>query len=230
MPSKHVFEALRAKRVTRLHHANSVATACQFIRSRSLLSRGTVQRMGLIQTPQDTDETDRRYSLWFDVFLDSVDIHDRAHRANVYGPVLFVFDAAILDRNHTGRIWVTKANPTKWAGKPDTDRWFQGRDDLRQHFVKGEFDQMIVLRHCGGAIGFGDHLTRIVLDDPNSQTDDDVDFYSMAVGAIRLAMRDAGIDLPIEKRTCAARCTCRTYWNADQDRLHQMFDPHYVEE
>lgn len=89
IPSTHVFEALSEKGVTELHHANSVATACQFIRAGSLLSRGSVERLGVAQTPQASDEADRRYSIWFDVFLDSVDIHKRASRANVYGPVMF---------------------------------------------------------------------------------------------------------------------------------------------
>lgn len=151
-PSKHVFDVLSEKGVTELHHANSIATACQLVRNKSLMSRGTVERLGLTQTPQASDKIDRRYSVWFDVFLDSVDIHERARRANVYGPVLLVFDIALIDRNHTGRIWVTKLNPTKWEGKPDEDRWFQGKDDLKENFIKGQFDQMIVLRHCGGAI------------------------------------------------------------------------------
>ncbi|HNP97096.1 MAG TPA: hypothetical protein PKJ63_15760 [Cyclobacteriaceae bacterium] len=47
IPSKHVFEILEENGVNELHHANSVATACQFIRSRSLMSRGTIERIGV---------------------------------------------------------------------------------------------------------------------------------------------------------------------------------------
>lgn len=225
IPSAHVFEVLSDKGVTQLHHANSVATACQFIRSKALLSRGSVDRLGLTQTPQKTDEADRRYSIWFDVFLDSVDIHKRANRANAYGPVLFVFDLKIINKNGTGRIWVTKCNPTKWAGKLDKDRWFQGQDDLAENFVKGQFDQMIVLRHCGGELPFGKHLKEIVLDDPQLQTDDDIDFYSMAIGALRVSMQDAGISVPIKRRVCAEECACKDYWEGNDERLLTMFDP-----
>jgi hypothetical protein len=189
IPSKHVFDALSAEGVTKLHHANSVATACQFLRQKQLMSRGIVERMGMTQTPQDSDDVDRRYSVWFDVFLDSVDIHQRASRANVYGPVLFVFELTLIDRNRTGRIWVTKMNPTKWAGKTDDQRWFQGKEDLQENFVRGTFDQMIVLRHCGGAIPFGSHLTKIVVDDPERRTRDGLDVYSMSIGALKLAMQ-----------------------------------------
>ena len=167
------------KRVTQLHHANSVATACQFIRSRALLSRGSVKRLGFAQTPQDSDEADRRYSIWFDVFLDSVDIHSRANRANVYGPVQFVFNLNIINKNSTGRIWVTKKNPTKWAGKPYKERWFQDKEDLDENFVKGRFDQRVVLRHCGGELPFGKHLKKIILDDPGRLPNKNGDFYSM---------------------------------------------------
>ena len=225
IPSLHVYEVLSQKGVVELHHANSVATACQFIRSRSLLSRGTVERLGVAQTPQESDDADQRYSIWFDVFLDSVDIHKRASRANVYGPVLFVFDITIIHNNGTGRIWVTKENPTKWAKKADKDRWFQGKGDLEENFVKGRFDQMIVLRHCGGELPFGKRLKKIVLDDPKRQTNEDIDFYSMAVGALRLAMQEAGVDVPIERRQCGDHCKCEEYWGENNERLSGMFDP-----
>jgi hypothetical protein len=225
IPSKHVFHALSEKGVTDLHHSNSVATACQFLRSKALMSRGTVERLGLTQTSQSSDDADQRYSIWFDVFLYSVDIHARASRANSYGPVLFVFSIALIDRNHTGRIWVTKLNPTKWAGKTDGKRWFQGKDDLQENFIRGQFDQMIVLRHCGGLIPFGRHLKKIIVDDPGLQTPDNVDIYSMSIGALRLAMQDAKLDVPIERRTCGARCTCKEHWGSDDGRLFKMFDP-----
>src|SRR6266850_1062076 len=90
LPSKKVIETLEEKGLTEIHHANSVLTSTQFLRHRGLLSRGTIKRRGLFQTPQNSDEIDQKYSLWFDVFADSVDIHDRAQTANFYGPVLFV--------------------------------------------------------------------------------------------------------------------------------------------
>lgn len=225
IPSAHVYSALSEKGVTHLHHANSVATACQFIRSRSLLSRGSVERLGLAQTAQMSDSADKRYSIWFDVFADSVDIHKRANRANVYGPVLFVFDINIINNNSTGRIWVTKTNPTKWEGKKDNFRWFQDKNDLEENFVRGRFDQMIVLRHCGGELPFGKYLKKIILDDPDKKTDMDVDHFSMSVGALRLAMQDAKIDVPIERRQCNEECECKTYWSDNEVRLSEMFDP-----
>jgi hypothetical protein len=91
--------------------------------------------------------------------------------------------------------------------------------------VKGQFNQMLVLRHCGGALPFGTHLKRIVLDEPNQTTEDDVDVHSMAVGALRLAMQDAKLDVPIERRNCSRACACEEYWGEDEERVMQMFDP-----
>ncbi len=76
-----------------------------------------------------------------------------------------------------------------------------------------------------GALPFKKYLKRIILDDPNIQTEDNVDFYSMAVGALHLAMQDWGLDVPIQRRQCRQGCNCKEYWTRDSDRLFQMFDP-----
>ena len=98
IPSKRVYESLASKGVGEIHHANSVITACQFLRQGSLMSRGNIERKGLFQTAQKSDDLDKKYGIWFDVFVDSVDIHDRAKRANAYGPVMFVFDAKLIEK------------------------------------------------------------------------------------------------------------------------------------
>ncbi|MFV1468037.1 hypothetical protein VBY75_10175 [Idiomarina sp. HB] len=225
IPSKHVFDALMDKGIDELHHANSVATACQFLRSRSLMSRGTVERLGVTQTPQSSDDLDKRYGIWFDVFADSVDIHNRARRANAYGPVMFVFNTELINRSYTGRIWVTKLNPTKWSRKSEKQRWFQDKEDLEDNLTKGTFDQMLVFRHCGGELPFKKFLKRIVLDDPQRTSEEDVDFYSMAVGALKLAMSYSDLDIPIERRVCRVGCKCNDNYGEDDERLYMMFDP-----
>lgn len=224
IPSKHVFQVLQEKGINALHHANSVVTACQFLRSKSLMSRGTVERLGVKQTPQSSDTIDKRYGIWFDVFADSVDIHGRAKRANAYGPVMFVVDSSIIEKTYTGRVWVTKLNPTKWADKAYKERWFQNKDDLEAGLVKGTFDQMIVFRHSGGELPFKSYLTKLVVDDPEQKNDDGVDLFSMAVGALRLAMSDTGLDIPIERRTCSAECTCKESYAAEPQHALAMFD------
>ena len=224
--SKRVFEVLQEKGVDTIYHANSVLTACQFLRNRSLMSRGTVFRKGLYQTSQISDRIDRKHGIWFDVFIDSVDIHDRARQANCYGPVLFVIDSELIKRTYTGRVWVTKLNPTKWKGKGHRERWFVFDNDLSNNFARGNFDQMIVFRHCGGELFFTKYLTEIILDDPELKTRGSrIDYYSMAYGALTLAITEGGLNIKIRKRRCPNGCKCLDDYRINLDRTREMFIP-----
>lgn len=226
IPSKKVYEILSERGVKDIYHANSLITACQFLRQGSLMSRGTVERKGLFQTKQKSDAIDQKHGIWFDVFVDSVDIHDRAKRANAYGPVLFVLGAKIVECAYTGRVWVTKLNPTKWAGKSRAERWFSSGEDLKSNFVRGRFDQAIVFRHCGGELPFKDYLKEIILDDPQIETKrDEVDYYSMAFGALRLSMTEGRLDVPIRKRDCSEKCTCVADYHASAQRTKAVYSP-----
>ncbi|HLK13604.1 MAG TPA: hypothetical protein VKT78_02265 [Fimbriimonadaceae bacterium] len=181
--------------------------------------------MGLAQTAQSSDEDDKKYSLWFDVFLDTVDIHKRASRRNAYGPVLLAFEIELL-KEYTGAIWVTRLNPTKWEGREHGDRWFASTAELRSGFKAAEFDQMIVFRHCGGELPFEGHLAEIVLDDPKlKRTDADIDYFSMAYGALRLAMTEGGVEVPIRKRACSAKCSCVKEYQANEDSSKMLYVP-----
>ncbi len=221
-----VFGILKEKGVDHIHHANSVLTSCQFLRRGALLSRGTIERSGLYQTPQSSDGIDKEFGIWFDVFCDSVDIHERAKRANVYGPVLFKLDVKLVAEAYTGGVWVTKLNPTKWAGKEHGERWFTSASDLRTNFVRGQFDQMIVFRHCGGELPIRRPISGIILDDPDLKgTSMNIDGFSMAYGAIMLAMAEGRCDASISKRECHPDCTCRAEYKSDLKKTGTMFLP-----
>jgi len=223
-----VYRTLIDKGIDNLYHANSVLTACQFLKRGSLLSRGTVERYGYKQTSQRSDSKDKTYSLWYDVFVDTADIHHRARIANTYGPVLFVLSTDILTDN-VGRIWVTKSNPINWTNKvPENKRWFQTIDDLDDNLTEGTFEQMVVFRHCGGEIPFNGHLEKIIVDDPcHTMPPGKADMYSMAVGALMLAMNESGLSIPIERRQCRSACQCDSYYEGNSDRLIKMFSPAY---
>ncbi len=225
IPSRQVYEVLKDAGVESIYHANSVLTACQFLRTGSLMSRGTVERKCLYQTPQSSDAIDKKYGIWFDIFTDSTDIHARAKKANVYGPVLFVLDPDLIRKSYTGKVWVTKLNPTKWAHKNHRQRWFTSRKGLEDNFVYGQFNQMIVFRHCGGELPFKKYLKGIILDDPGIQSKSGIDYYSMAYGAIWLAMTDGGIEAKTKKRRCKANCTCKVEYKRDRSRTKGLFLP-----
>lgn len=221
---KAVLKALKNKGVESVHHANSVITACTFLRTGSLLSRGVVANEGLYQTPQDSDETDKAYGVWFDIFVDSADNHHRAKRSNVYGPVLFVLDPELMSQECSGNVWVTKLNPTKWAGLEHSDKWFSTARELSRDFVFGRFDQMIVFRHCGGRIPLSPYLKEIILDDPRRKTLGGIDYYSMAYGALTLAKSQGGIDVKITRRVCPTECKCFNQYRTSA-KTRSMFWP-----
>lgn len=101
------------KNITHFHHANSLATASSFIEEYGLLSRGCVEKKGLFQTTQTSDEIDKKYDVWDDIFIDTVDLHGHFPRQNLYGPVLFKFTTDFLLEDNI-EIWITKNNPVYW--------------------------------------------------------------------------------------------------------------------
>ena len=226
LKAKDLYEVLMANKIESLNHANSVITSCQFLRYGSLISRGVIERKQWRQTSQMSDDLDKEFSIWNDVFVDSIDIHERASRSNVYGPVLIKIDPSILIKEYTGNIWVTKSNPTKWHNRPIEDRWFQSIEELNSDFKKGTFDQMIVFRHSGGELPIKNYVKEILLDDPKIEKDLTYDVYSLAFGALRSALEEGGVEnVVIKKRTCSSFCQCTEDYNNDLPSMARMYAP-----
>ena len=228
--AKEVFEIFEEKGIESLNHANSVITSCQFLRYGALISRGIIERKKWRQTEQISDELDKEFSIWNDIFVDSVDIHDRANRANIYGPVLLKLDSKILKDQYVGNVWITKSNPIKWHETPYENRWFQSVDDLNENFAKGTFDQMIVFRHCGGELPITTYIKEITLDDPkiNPKNQENIEFdvYSLAFGALRSSLEEGGIsNVTINKRSCGSFCKCFEDYNNDLKKMARMYAP-----
>ena len=98
--------------VKHLFHANTVATSMSFVQHGALLSRGYCEENGITQTPQASDDKDKRYGVWHGIFLDRVDTHRKLQTPNLYGPVLFVFKTELLlDLDDQIQCRVTKSNP-----------------------------------------------------------------------------------------------------------------------
>jgi len=226
--SKKVYEIFHEKGIESLNHANSVITSCQFLRYGSLISRGVIERKKWRQTTQMSDSLDKEFSIWNDVFVDSVDIHERANRENAYGPVLIKIDPKILVDQYVGNIWVTKSNPTKWNNTSVEQRWFQSVEELKNDFSKGTFDQMIVFRHSGGELPIVNYVKEIILDDPKLEPKlkYGFDVYSLAFGALRSALEEGGIeDVKIKKRVCSTSCKCSESYQKDVKNMARMYAP-----
>jgi hypothetical protein len=180
----------------------------------------------MYQTPQSSDAADQRQGVWFDVFADSVDIHERASRENAYGPVLFVLKTEIIRETYTGGVWVTKTNPIEWDDKTHEEKWFTSAQELKAKFRKGQFEQMIVFRHCGGELPIRKHLKALILDDPDRRTPiSNIDYYSMAYGALRLSITEGGLDVLIQKRACKRGCMCKKRYARNMEQTKAMYFP-----
>lgn len=219
------YKILRAHGVDHLYHANSVQTSCSFLRTACMMSRGVVESRGLRQTPQESDMLDKKYGIWFDVFTDSVDIHYRANRRNLYGPVLFKIKLEILTSLNMPPLWITKKNPTKWIdGEPLAERWYTSIEELQVHFVKGQFDQMIVFRHIGGVLPIRGYVEDIILDDPNQEYCG-LKYYDLSAGALLAAAMESGIFIRIHKRECPQLCKCQVEYAVSPDVVLKYFFP-----
>jgi hypothetical protein len=202
-----VKNVLKKKGVTNLHHANTVGTACTFLKYGGLLSRGLVEQENEFQTIQGTDELDKELGIWHDIFLDSDDIHARAKRHNKYGPVLFVFSLDLLDSEDLPPVWITKLNPTKWSDAPSESRYFKNLEELEVQFSKGTFDQMITLRNADKVLPFN-YLEKILLDDPSYYTKDDS--FEIALERMRVAAEEGGLNPDLIQTRKCEECDCYT--------------------
>ena len=228
LSSDQVFEFFLEKRVTHLHHANTVTTSCAFIQRKALFARGCMDYFNFNQTAQKSDETDRLQGVYFDVFLDTVDIHTRAKARNDYGPVLFELSAKKLIEMKLPPLWITKSNPINWTEKTThQEKWFQNVDELRKDFVVGRFNQMIVLRHIGGILSLESCLDRVVVDDPQMNTASH-DTFTLSLGALVAARASAitPMSFKFKKRACSEGCKCLGEYQAKPKITEEFFVPH----
>lgn len=192
--------------VKHLYHANSVVTALTYINNGGLMSRDFVERTGLPQTPQQTDESDKALDVYDDIFFDSVDLHVRMKNNNHYGPVLFVYSVDVLDLIPAYDVLITKDNPIHWDENIlYAQKYFLSLPELENDFAKGNFGQHITIRHIDEPLTF-DKLEKIILDYPG---DDKIDYFNNAKSEIERALRYNNINVPVEVRKCSDDCKCK---------------------
>jgi hypothetical protein len=213
MTPSEVYDILRTCGATELHHANTVTTSCTFLEQGALVSRGFAELHCLSQTPQGSDDIDKKYGIWNSIFLDHVDIHYRAGRKkgpNQYGPVLFVLDLDVLLHLPAGtNVRVTRMNPVHWSNKQeDNERWFQSNDEIRANLNFGDFDKMLVIDSPNDKVEFPDTRARISLDNPNRKMSDGEDAYSHAEQRLKVAAQNGGIIADIAPHRCRDGCVC----------------------
>ncbi|MBR9869083.1 MAG: hypothetical protein GYB20_18700 [Oceanospirillales bacterium] len=215
------------KDITYFYHANSLVTASSFIRANGLLSRGCVEEKGFFQTAQSSDGIDKKYDVWNDVFIDTVDLHGHFPRQNLYGPVLFKFSIDILLKDEID-IWITKNNPIYWnEDTVNEDKYFQGVEELIQCW--DSFDRqrkMFTIRKPGRPVLF-ESLEEIVLDNPNVKIYGEVDPFIEAKEALnQLTENKPKLRTLIVQRECN-RCFCHDNYlkQVSPEQIARLFLP-----
>ncbi len=210
MNGAEVYRILVEKGVNSLCHANTVTTACAFLQVKGLASRGYIEERGLQQTPQYSDDRDKLLSIWHDIFLDGVDLHERGRVRNNYGPVLFVLPTSILlNLPPKTEVLVTRDNPVHWSIDETTeDRYFMLPEQLCDSYTYGDFNKHITLRTKYGILPFDGTPLDIVLDDPMDLLPNGDDAYTSAVECLENFANEGGLSLNIRKRRCRNGCRC----------------------
>jgi hypothetical protein len=225
MNNTDVLRVLREHGANDFFHANSVLTSCTFLEAAALLSRQYVETHGLKQTPQTSDTLDKKYGIWNDIFLDTVDIHDRARRKNHYGPVLFVLNAesVLEDKSLEGTLRITRENPVHWSDdqKPE-DRYFETVDEFAKSFSYGDFGKHFTFRTKDGKLSLANHLEYIIMDDPKDSLGDP-DTYEAARDSLKAAAKRGKMPITIRKRECRPACQCLENYKMDQAAQKIMF-------
>lgn len=211
MTNETIKHILTEKGITHLYHVNSVATASTFLENGGLLSRGAVEDYGLFQTPQETDNKDKDVDVFYDIFFDSVDIHQRIRNLNHYGPVAFVYSIDLIDTLPQGSIKITKDNPIRWnPDMTEDEKYFLSEGELRLWFNKGDFTQHITVRHQIGPLSF-DYLEKIIIDDPGV---DDTRYFENAYRHLQDLIDEYVADVPLEVRQCPLGCGCQEQYRS----------------
>lgn len=206
---------LKQNNINYLYHANTVATSCTFIEHGGLLSRGTVEKLGLFQTHQKSDYIDKQYKVWNDIFLDTQDLHILFNRNNKYGPVVFKFNIDILNMKDLPPLWITKDNPQYWGGNQNlSERYFQSTEEYLTTNNQYETQRkMLTLKEVLTKIPFFPYLEEIILDNPAVSLKNKGNLFEKAKNELinslntNLEFKNKNI---LKIRNCKNTCYCKS--------------------
>lgn len=164
--NQELYTLLKDKGIENFFHANTLTTSLTFLEEKGLMSRGLVEAKGLPQTEQSSDEDDKKFDVWNDMFLDIIDLHGYFPRQNLYGPILFKFNIEFLNED-TFEIWITKNNPIYWNESDSMEeKYFQSVEELKENWDKYDIQRkMFTIKNATTPILF-DYLEKIIVDDP----------------------------------------------------------------
>ncbi len=227
LDNRKLYEFLKSNNITSLYHANTVATSMTFIEEGGLLSREYIERQGLYQTPQQSDDIDKQFDVFDDIFLDTTDLHQHFCRQNHYGPVLFQLSSELL-LNTDFEIWVTKDNPIYWSENSQaSDNYFDSVRELSDEWNKHDRQKMMItIRKPSKPILF-DYLQTITLDNPQVKINNELDLHIESKKALVEVLRgNLSMANMLKLRNCEL-CFCVGNYSdqLSQTELVQKFLP-----
>ncbi|MEN0036412.1 MAG: hypothetical protein AAGC78_05065 [Cellvibrio sp.] len=228
LDNEKLYAFLKSKGILNLFHANTVATSITFIEEGGLLSRHDVEERDLYQTPQTSDDIDKLFDVFGDVFLDTADLHRHFSRQNYYGPVLFKFNLELILDDEM-EIWVTKDNPIHWDRRSESEEnYFQSVKMLSKEWDKYDLQRkMFTIRKPGKPIIF-DYLEEIILDNPRVKIGDVSLKKESRIALKKVTERKPRLKELLSWRECG-HCFCQdNYFNQVRTpELIQKFLPAY---
>lgn len=215
LDKKKLYELLIKKGVSNLYHANSAQTTVTYFQSGGIASRGLIEHMGLLQTPQSSDSKDREVGVWESIFFDFQDLHRLHRRQNHYGPVLMKFDATLLLDDRVGAVHVTKSNPVHWSKASGYhERYFTSVEEFECYWV-GDLKASTMLVVDGvDSPAFEEYLVEIVLDQPPINLGGIANLGDCLVKSIAAALFVNQLKVPIVRRTCTG-CYCNVNYQTE---------------
>ena len=227
LDNNELYHLLIEKGIHCLHHANTVSTSITFISQEGLMSRGGIESKGLFQSEQSSDNDDKKYNVWNDIFLDCKDLHGYFPRQNFYGPVLFKFPVELILQEDYN-IWVTKNNPIYWNDEmTDSEKYFSSVSELREKWDLYQCQKkMITIRNVFEAILF-EYLTEIIVDNPRVRVSG-IELFQESIKGLKSAIAEKTYLIgKIKERSCSSACYCRSNYldRVSSQDLKRLFLP-----
>lgn len=227
-----LYRFLKSKNFQYFFHANTVKTSCTLIKEKGLLSRGEIESRSLSMTTQSSDQTDKDFDVWNDIFFDILDLHGYFPRQNLYGPVCFKLSNEFLLDENLPNICITKDNPIYWNKcMGDEEKYYSSVDEYISEFklnMKNRSIQakMFTIHNTNKRIPFKKYLVEILLDNPCLEVND-VLLFKPAKQAIISSLNEAKFNINLLKIRKCKNCFCKSnYLNqVDVDDLEKLFKP-----
>ena len=150
----------------------------------------------------NSDEIDKLFGVWNDIFLDTVDLHGYFPRQNLYGPVAFKIRTEFM-LNKDYDIWITKDNPINWNREDaNKERYFENVRELRDNWDNYQRQwKMVTIKNQNNPILF-DYVEEVIVDDPRVKKGDTIYFNE----CVRILKEALLVNPPLKNRFKTRQC------------------------